>query len=82
MTEHEHAVGQEAEDEVLRRRHPNLTLLFFGAAKDVVGSNKNGHRRESVPTFRNASERPSIILLSGRAMTPEEVRHQGNHRYY
>jgi hypothetical protein len=78
MTEHEHAVGQEAEDEVLRRRHPNLTLLFFGAAKDVLGSN----RRESVPTFRNASERPSIILLSGRAMTPEEVRHQGNHRYY
>jgi hypothetical protein len=42
---------------------------------------QNGNLRDS-PTVRNARERLNVALLSSRATTPEEVRHQRNHRYY
>ncbi len=39
---------------------PRLTLLFFGATKDVSGSSRNGHRRDSPFTpFRVARQRPN-----------------------
>src|ERR1035438_6859771 len=60
---------------------PRLTLLFFGAAKGCSGSSKNGHRRDSLPTFGRASQRPNWALLSSHATAPEEVHYQRNNRY-
>jgi hypothetical protein len=45
----------------LSRAAPDAALLRRG--QGCSGSSKNGHRRDSLPTFRNASQRPNVALL-------------------
>jgi hypothetical protein len=59
----------------------HLTLLFFGAAKDVPEAAKMVTAGTACPHYRHASQRPNMALLLSRATTPEEVHHQRNHRY-
>jgi hypothetical protein len=61
---------------------PRLTLLFFGAAKDVPEAAKMVTAGTACLHFRHASQRPNTVLLSSHATTPDEVHHQRNHRYY
>src|ERR1017187_7954094 len=45
----------------LSRAAPDAALLRRG--QGCSGSSKNGHRRDSLPTFRRASQRPNWTLL-------------------
>src|SRR5665811_2557061 len=63
----------------LSRAAPDAALLRRG--QGCSGSSKNGHRRDSLPTFGPASQRPNWALLSSRATAPEEVHYERNHRY-
>src|ERR1017187_7938390 len=63
----------------LSRAAPDAALLRRG--QGCSGSSKNGHRRDSLPTFGPASQRPNWALLSSRATAPEEVHYQRNNRY-
>jgi hypothetical protein len=59
---------------------PRLTLLFFGAAKDVPEAAKMVTAGTACLHFeRQANGQP---LPSSGATTPEEVCHQRNHRDY
>ena len=60
---------------------PRLTLLFFGAAKDVPEAAKTGTAGTAILHLNKASQQPNIILVSSRGTAPHEVHHQRNHRY-
>jgi hypothetical protein len=59
---------------------PRLTLLFFGAAKDVPEAAKMVTAGTAPPTFQGAILRPNTAS-SNCASPPENVRHQRNHGY-
>jgi hypothetical protein len=61
---------------------PRLTLLFFGAAKDVPEAAKMVTAGTAWLHFRHANQRPTAAAPSSRATTTEEVHNQRNQRYY
>jgi hypothetical protein len=61
---------------------PRLTLLFFGAAKDVPEAAKMVTAGTACLHFTQCKPKAKRALLSGRATAPEEVHHQRNHRDY
>jgi len=69
-----------------RHNFAGLSRTVRGAAalrhdQGGSGSSKNGHRRDSLPIFQNANQRPNAAL-SGDAAAPEKVDQQRNHGYY
>jgi hypothetical protein len=60
---------------------PRLTLLFFGAAKDVPEAAKMVTAGTACLHFTIQANGKNRALLSSRATAPEEVHHQRNHRY-
>jgi hypothetical protein len=57
---------------------PRLTLLFFGAAKDVPEAAKTVTAGTACLHFTMQANGQNKALLSNRA-TPEEMHHQRNH---
>jgi hypothetical protein len=58
-----------------------LTLLFFGAAKDVPESSKNGHPPDS-PHFSLQTMAERGRCISSRSATSQKVKDQRNHGDY
>jgi hypothetical protein len=59
---------------------PHLTLLFFGAAKDVPEAAKMVTAGTACLHFTRYDNGQSRAILLGRATTHEKVRYQRNHR--
>ncbi|HSL02330.1 MAG TPA: hypothetical protein VK901_02160 [Nitrospiraceae bacterium] len=64
---------------------PRLTLLFFGAAKDVPEAAKMvtaGTAAYITNNFERAGKQPKRGPPSSHAAASEKMYHQRNHRYY
>jgi len=59
---------------------PRLTLLFFGAAKGFPEVAKMV--TAGIAPHFEGKQAAKLAPLSSRSAAPDEVHHQGNHRYY